>query len=192
MYKNDDENYFRARICRPHLRRLVMTTQGPKLLEYNTRSGGPEAQTLLPFLHEHSDLAEIMLSSINNKLDGVHLGFKSMSGVSVVLASRGYHDSLEMGKDITIHAMSPGELKSQSHGRLTADNLKIDILNFRAGTKWHAGAFYTNDGRLITVVYIRDDFQEALDTAYKAVDSIEFDGKHLRKDIGQMVLSKMK
>ena len=86
-----------------------MTTQGPKLLEYNTRPGGPEAQTLLPLLHEYSDLAEIMLSCINNNLDGVHLGFKSMSAVSVVLVSRGYHDSLEMGKDITIHAMSPGE-----------------------------------------------------------------------------------
>jgi phosphoribosylamine--glycine ligase / phosphoribosylformylglycinamidine cyclo-ligase len=86
----------------------MMTSEGPKLLEYNTRFGDPEAQTLLPLLDGETDLAEVMLACLNGQLHQVHLGFVSKYAVSVVLASAGYPEKYDTGKLIEIIPVSSG------------------------------------------------------------------------------------
>jgi phosphoribosylamine---glycine ligase len=146
---------------------LMMTSQGPRVLEYNCRFGDPEAQAVLPRLR--SDLYELLDgASRTGGLAGKSLAWSSSWAVTVVLASRGYPASSSSGDAI--------------HGLEAVDSLHTEVLH--AGTAERDGSVVTAGGRVLSVTGIGDHPAEARERAYAAVERIEFDGKQVRRDIG--------
>lgn len=151
---------------------FMLTSTGPRVLEFNARFGDPETQVVLPLLK--SDLLTTMLACSRGELDNVDLQWKDDWAVSVVLASAGYPGSYEKGKLIT--------------GVESAEALK-GVTVFHAGTKRDSeGKLYTNGGRVLNVTALGDSFEAARDLAYKAVELIDFEGKQYRRDIGERAL----
>lgn len=159
---------------------LMLTSDGPKVLEYNVRFGDPESQVVLPMLGV--DLVDLMLASSLNKLTGMldHIKLKTTewkrisrkgSAATVVLASKGYPGAFEKGKPIS--------------GIPTESD---DLMVFHAGTKREKGELVTNGGRVLTVTGLGETLQVALNKAYAACDQIQFEGKTFRRDIGHHAL----
>ena len=146
---------------------FMLTSAGPKLLEYNARFGDPETQVVLPRLE--SDLAEVMLAVAEGRPDDIELSWADKWAVTVVLASQGYPRAYEKGKVIT--------------GVDSADALE-DVKVYHAGTAMRDGELVTSGGRVLNVTAMGATFQEARDLAYKACDLIQFEGKQNRTDIG--------
>jgi len=146
---------------------LMLTNDGPKVLEYNARFGDPEAQVVLPLLE--NDLLEIFEAIIDGKLDTINIRWKQSAAVCVVLASGGYPEKYEKGYEIK------GLDKA-------AEN--PDIIIFHAGTKKEKGKFLTNGGRVLGVTAIAENLDNARQKAYAAVSCISFKDMHYRKDIG--------
>jgi phosphoribosylamine--glycine ligase len=145
---------------------LMMTPEGPKVLEYNCRFGDPETQAVLPRLR--SDLLELLQRSTRaGGLAGVEIEWSSEWAVTVVLASRGYPDSASSGDEI--------------RGLRSIDSLEVELLH--AGTAESNGHFVTAGGRVLNVTGIGSSPGEARARAYAAADRIQFDGKQLRRDI---------
>lgn len=144
---------------------LMLTKDGPKLLEYNARFGDPEAQSVL--FRMKNDLLEIFEAVIEERLSEVTLEFEPGAAVCVVMASGGYPEHYEKGKEIS-------GLSEVSDG----------VVVFHAGTKLENGKFYTSGGRVLGVVAKGADMQEARKTAYENVQKIHFEGAQYRKDIG--------
>lgn len=147
---------------------LMITADGPKVIEYNCRFGDPETQVVLPLLE--SDLFEIMQATAEERLDEIEVKFADKSACCVVLASEGYPKNYDKGFEIKI-----GEL---------ADNADFYI----AGAKLENGKLLTNGGRVLNVVAKADTLEQAIADSYKAVESITFDNAFCRKDIGQRAL----
>jgi phosphoribosylamine--glycine ligase len=143
---------------------LMITNDGPKVLEFNARFGDPEAQVTLPLLE--TDLVDIMLAVIDNKLDQIDVQWSEDACVGVVMASVGYPGSYKMGFPIT-----------------GLDDLDKDIQVFHAGTKLESGQVLTNGGRVLTVVATGKTLAEAREKVYLNLPRIHFDGCHYRKDI---------
>ncbi len=145
---------------------LMITNDGPKVLEFNARFGDPEAQVTLPLLK--TDLVDIMLAVIDNKLEQIDVEWSDDACVGVVMASAGYPGSYETGFPIT-----------------GLDNLDRDILVFHAGTKVGSqpGQVLTNGGRVLTVVARGKTLAEAREKVYANISRIHFEGCHYRKDI---------
>lgn len=151
---------------------LMLTPKGPKVIEYNCRFGDPETQVVLPMLD--ADLYEIFEAVYNHELDKVDIKWHKGCCACVVMASGGYPESYPKGIE-----MNGFDKKGQVEGCFV----------YHAGTKLSDdGKFLTNGGRVIGVTAKGDTLQEALDTAYKGVSAISFDGVHYRKDIGQKAL----
>lgn len=150
---------------------LMATPNGMKVIEYNCRFGDPEAQVVLPLLD--TDLVDIMLAICDKKLAEVDVKWKEKSCACVVMASGGYPVKYESGKVI-----SGLDEKGQCAGAFV----------YHAGTKFDDGKFLTSGGRVLGVTSTGDDLNSALDNAYAAVKSIQFDKAHFRKDIGQRAL----
>jgi len=149
---------------------LIITSEGPKVLEFNARFGDPETQVQLPLLK--TDLVDIILAAINGTLDQIKIEWSDEACVGVVMASRGYPDSPETGFPI-----------------FGLDALDKDILVFQAGTKLgqKPGEILTSGGRVLTVVVTGKDMREARDKVYaKGVSRIKFEGCHYRKDIAEL------
>ena len=146
---------------------LMLTSEGPKVLEYNARFGDPETQVVLPRLE--NDLVEVFDAIIDEKLGTIDLSWKENCAVCVVMASGGYPESYIKGYEIT--------------GIESIKNLD-DTIVFHAGTKKENGKFYTNGGRVLGVASVADDIDKAREKAYKAVSTISFKDAHFRKDIG--------
>lgn len=147
---------------------IMMTANGPCVLELNARFGDPETQVYLTRLE--NDLIELLEASLNGTLNKIELRWKPETSVCVVLASRGYPDRPETRKEIS--------------GLDEAVKLaKIKV--FHAGTKCEGGRWYTNGGRVLGVTAWGKDAGEARDQAYAAAECITFDGRHYRKDIGE-------
>ena len=144
---------------------IMLTPQGPKVLEYNVRFGDPEAQTLLPLLSDDTDLAEVLLACVERRLDSVTLKMKSESAVTVVLASQGYPNSYPKGLPITI-----GELPA---------NVQV----FHAGTSFKDGQVLTAGGRVLAVTATASTLLDAQKLAYEGVKAISFEGATFRRDI---------
>lgn len=144
---------------------LMLTKDGPKLLEYNARFGDPEAQSVL--FRMKNDLLEIFEAVIEERLSEIALEFEPGAAVCVVMASGGYPEHYEKGKEIS-------GLSEVSDG----------VVVFHAGTKLENGKFYTSGGRVLGVVAKGADMQEARKTAYENVQKIHFEGAQYRKDIG--------
>lgn len=151
---------------------LMITPNGPKVIEYNCRFGDPETQVVLPLLD--TDLVDIMLAIFDDKLDTIDVKWKDACASCVVMASGGYPKSYPKGLEIT-----GLDDKGQTNG----------VFVYHAGTKYDNGKFYTNGGRVLGVTAIGDTLQQALDTSYKAVKTIHWDNVHYRNDIGKRALA---
>jgi phosphoribosylamine--glycine ligase len=152
---------------------LMITPEGPKVVEYNARFGDPETQVVLP--RAKFDLAQAMLDCANGALDASSLKWSDDACVCVVLASGGYPGPFAKGKRISGLA----EL-GKAEG----------VLVFHAGSKKEGGEFVTNGGRVLGVTATGREFKQALERAYSAVAKISFEGMHFRKDIGHRALTR--
>ena len=147
---------------------LMLTADGPKVLEYNARFGDPETQVVLPRMK--NDIIEVMEACIDGTLDKIDLEFENNAAVCVVLASKGYPVSYEKGFEIK------GLEKFEG---------KNDMFCFHAGTALKDGKFVTNGGRVLGVTATAPTLKEARAKAYEATKLVEFDNKYMRNDIGQ-------
>jgi phosphoribosylamine--glycine ligase len=143
---------------------LMITAEGPKLLEFNCRFGDPETQVLLTRLD--SDLVELLEATIDGRLDSVQARWKPESAVCVVLASGGYPGSYATGLPIS-----------------GLDDVPEGVTVFQAGTREENGRIVTAGGRVLGVTALANDLASARQRAYAAVDGIEFEGRHFRRDI---------
>ena len=150
---------------------LMLTEDGPKVLEYNARFGDPEAQVVLPRLE--NDIIDVIDACIDGKLDETELKFSDRATVCVVLASDGYPVSYEKGKVIT--------------GLENFDG-KEDYYCFHAGTKFDdEGRIVTNGGRVLGITATADTLGEARRKAYEATEWVNFSNKYMRHDIAAAV-----
>ncbi len=148
---------------------LMMTAEGPKLLEYNVRFGDPETQAILVRLK--TDLFEICESMLDGRLAETPIDWKPGSSACVVLASKGYPLQPQTGDPIT--------------GIIDAENIE-NLVVFHAGTSMTpAKGFQTSGGRVLGVTATGNDLEAALATAYSGVEKIRFEGMQFRKDIGK-------
>lgn len=146
---------------------LMLTADGPKVLEFNARFGDPETQAVLPRLK--SDLVEIFLSIIEGRLDQMQIEWYEEAAVCVVLASGGYPESSDKGREIT------GLQQAADTGAIV----------FHAGTKETEGKIVTNGGRVLGISALGKDIAQAIDNAYKGVAQIKFENMQYRTDIGK-------
>ncbi|HEY1595406.1 MAG TPA: phosphoribosylamine--glycine ligase [Thermoleophilaceae bacterium] len=153
---------------------LMMTAEGPKVLEYNARFGDPETQAVLPRLR--SDLLELLeRASRPGGLEGARMEWSEAWAVTVVLASRGYPESSSSGDEIT--------------GLRAIDALETEVLH--AGTAEEDGKVVTAGGRVLSVTGIGATPGEARDRAYAAAERVEFDGKQMRHDIAARAVERV-
>jgi len=146
---------------------LMITAQGPKLIEYNTRFGDPECEVLMPRLK--SDIVPALLAACDGVLDQVDLRWRDEAALTVVLAAKGYPAKPETGSVI--------------QGVEKAEALD-EVLVFHAGTKLSNGDLVANGGRVLNVVALGKSVGEAQKRAYEAVDKIDWPGGFCRRDIG--------
>lgn len=147
---------------------LMITPDGPKVIEYNARFGDPEAQVVLPRLK--TDLVDIFEATIDGTLDRIDIEWKDGACACVVMASGGYPGSYPKG--IEIHGLD-------ANGQVEGATV------YHAGTKLVDGRFYTNGGRVLGVTCTGDTLDAALEKAYAAVGGITWDGVQYRRDIGR-------
>ena len=150
---------------------LMITTAGPRVLEFNCRFGDPETQPLMMRLQ--SDLAEVMLAVCDGKLDDITLKWDPRPAICVVATSRGYPGKYPIGLPIT--------------GIEKADALP-DVKVFQGGTKMVEGQLVTNGGRVLGVTALGNTVAEARQKAYQGMSLIQFEGMHYRKDIGHQAM----
>jgi phosphoribosylamine--glycine ligase len=154
---------------------LMLTEDGPKVIEYNCRFGDPETQAVLPLLK--SDLLTIMKSTVDGTLDRTNVSFSSDASCCVILSSGGYPKAYETGKEIK-GLDAPKE---------------PDVYHFHAGTKrLENGITVTSGGRVLGVTAIADTLDTAVSKAYRACEAISFENMHMRHDIGQRALNASK
>ena len=146
---------------------LMLTKNGPKVIEYNCRFGDPETQVVLPLLE--SDLLTVMQATTNGTLKDCPVKFKDGSACCVIMASRGYPEAYEKGFPITI----PEEIE---------DSVYV------AGASLKDGVLVTSGGRVLGATVAADTLEEAISGAYGLVDKIHFDNAFWRKDIGKRAL----
>ena len=150
---------------------LMLTEDGPKVLEYNARFGDPEAQVVLPRMK--NDIIDVMEACVDGKLDTIDLRFEDNAAVCVVLASDGYPVSYEKGFKISGLEKFDG---------------KDDYFCFHAGTKFDEnGDIVTNGGRVLGITATGADLKEARKKAYEATEWVSFANKYMRHDIGKAI-----
>lgn len=149
---------------------LMLTEDGPKVLEYNARFGDPEAQVVLPRME--NDIIEVMEACIDGTLNQVNLRFEDNAAVCVVLASDGYPVAYEKGFPVT-----GLERFKQQEGYYC----------FHAGTKFDGDTIVTSGGRVLGVTAKGKDLKEARANAYAAAEWVKFDNKYMRHDIGKAI-----
>jgi phosphoribosylamine--glycine ligase len=147
---------------------LMLTCDGPKVIEFNVRFGDPEAQVVIPMIAD--ELAPRLAAAADGRLDPTPISFRSEAHVGVVLASRDYPGS--------------GPIGQQIHGLDVAGDER-DVLVFHAGTSTRGDAIVTAGGRVLTVVGRGTTHADAIERAYAGVSKISFDGMQYRRDIGQ-------
>ena len=149
---------------------LMLTSEGPKVLEYNARFGDPEAQVVLPRMK--NDIIDVFNACVDGTLDKIDLQFEDNAAVCVVLASEGYPVKYEKGLEIS------GLDKFEGSDEYFA---------FHAGTKLQDGKFVTNGGRVLGITAKGKDLVTARKNAYEATKWVEFDNKYMRNDIGKAI-----
>ena len=146
---------------------LMLTADGPKVLEFNARFGDPETQAVLPRLK--SDLVDIFLAIIDGRLNEMNIEWHEEAAVCVVIASGGYPETSEKGRVIT------GLAEAAATGAIV----------FHAGTKEDNGNIVTNGGRVLGISALGKDIAEAIANAYKGVKEVKFENMQYRTDIGK-------
>jgi len=146
---------------------LMLTPDGPKVIEYNCRFGDPETQVVLPLLE--SDLLTVMMAVTDEKLSECEVKFSDKNACCVILASKGYPEAYEKGKEITIDES-------------VADSVYV------AGAKVDDGKLLTNGGRVLGVTAVSDTLESAINDAYKKLEKVNFEGGYFRHDIGAKAL----
>lgn len=149
---------------------LMLTPDGPRVLEYNARFGDPEAQVVLPRMK--NDIIDVIEACIDGKLDQIDLQFEDNAAVCVVLASDGYPEKYEKGKLIT-----GLETFEENDGYYA----------FHAGTKLTEEGIVTNGGRVLGITAKGSDLKEARKNAYEATKWVSFENKYMRNDIGKAI-----
>jgi phosphoribosylamine--glycine ligase len=152
---------------------LMITEDGPQLLEYNVRFGDPETQAILTRIE--SDFLDILEATVNGRLDEIKIMWDKRSCICVVIASGGYPGSYEKDKEIA--------------GLVQAAKQK-DVFVYHAGTRKEGKKIYTTGGRVLGVTALGDDITQAIDKAYKAIEYISFDKMYYRKDIGHKAVGR--
>ncbi len=147
---------------------LMLTADGPKVIEYNCRFGDPETQVVLPLLE--SDLLDVMQAVTNGTLKEEDVKFSEKNACCVIMASKGYPESYEKGFEMTI----PDEI---------ADNVYV------AGAKLEGGKLLTNGGRVLGATAIADTLENAISASYELVSKIKFENAYFRHDIGKKALA---
>ncbi len=150
---------------------LMLTENGPKILEYNARFGDPETQSYMRLLD--TDILDIFDACIDKNLDTLEIKWKDLFACTIVLASGGYPESYEKGKIIS---------------GIDEAEMQPDIVVFHAGTKLENNNLLTNGGRVLGVSATGNTLEEALTKAYKAIEKISFAGMQYRGDIGKKAL----
>lgn len=154
---------------------LMLTKDGPKVLEYNVRFGDPETQSLLPRME--CDFGETLMAAARGRLEDAKVEWKKEACVCVVLAGKGYPGEVESGKEITG----------------IADATAMDgVVVFHAGTSMKDGKLVTSGGRVLSVTATDHHLSAACDHAYQAASKIHFDGMQYRKDISRKALEHLK
>ena len=148
---------------------LMITSEGPKVIEYNCRFGDPETQVVLPLLK--TDLLTVMRAVENETLGDLAVEWRGGFAACVILVSGGYPGGYEKGKAIVI-----------------PEDLPENVTVYHAGDKLENGKLVTSGGRVLGVTAAGETLQAALDSAYASAERIRFDGKYLRHDIGQRAL----
>lgn len=149
---------------------LMLTEDGPKVLEYNARFGDPEAQVVLPRMK--NDIIEVMQACVEGRLEEIELEFEDNAAVCVVLASDGYPIAYQKGYPIE---------------GLDAFDKREDFYCFHAGTAQKDGKIVTNGGRVLGVTAKGADLKQARQKAYEAVTWVNFENKYMRHDIGKAI-----
>ena len=150
---------------------LMITSEGPKVVEFNCRFGDPEIQAIVPLID--SDIIDLMNGAIDGNLKDIDIRIKNESSVCVVIASGGYPGSYEKGKVI--------------YG---AEKRYPETVIFHAGTDFVKNNYVTSGGRVLGVTSTGNTITEAIRTAYHAVGKITFDGAYYRRDIGHRALKR--
>jgi len=153
---------------------LMLTMQGPKVIEYNCRFGDPEAQAVLPLLE--TDLFEIMNAVTDEKLDTIDIKWSNAYSACVVLASGGYPESYKTGLEI-----KGLDANGNLFGSVNADSPIV----YHAGSMFDGSKFVTSGGRVLGVTAVGPTALNALQTAYNTASQIGFEGVYYRKDIGK-------
>ena len=151
---------------------LMLTPQGPRVIEYNCRFGDPETQVVLPLLK--ADLLTVMRAVEEEKLDEITVEWRDAAAACVILASGGYPSAYEKGKEIRIPDVFPA-----------------NVTVYHAGDKRSDGKLYTSGGRVLGVTAVADTLSDAHRDAYAAAEQIHFDKMMYRRDIGQRALRAM-
>jgi phosphoribosylamine--glycine ligase len=154
---------------------LMLTEKGPKVIEYNCRFGDPETQVVLPLLK--TDLVDIMMAIYENRLEEVNVEWEEGSAACVVVASGGYPEKYSTGLKI-----SGFNEKGQVEGAFV----------YHAGTKFEDGYYKTYGGRVLGITAKAENLEMALKKSYAAVEQINFENAHYRKDIGKRALDASK
>ncbi|MBR3539311.1 MAG: phosphoribosylamine--glycine ligase, partial [Eubacterium sp.] len=149
---------------------LMLTADGPKVLEFNARFGDPEAQVVIPRMK--NDMLTVMEACVNGTLDKIDLQFEDNAAVCVMLASDGYPVKYEKGYPISGLDKFKG---------------KEDYLAFHSGSTLKDGQVVTNGGRVLGVVALGNTLPEARTNAYRATEWVEFANKYMRHDIGKAI-----
>lgn len=150
---------------------IIVTADGPRVIEFNCRMGDPETQVVLPLIK--TDLVDIIAAVCNGSVADLDIELDNRAATCVVMASGGYPEAYDIGVPIfgIDRAEAPG-----------------DVIVFHAGTGHKDGQLVTNGGRVIGVTAIGDTIRSSIDRAYEAVDKIDFDKAYFRRDIGHRAL----
>lgn len=148
---------------------LMLTKEGPKVIEYNARFGDPETQVILPLLE--TDLLDIFIAGLSGGLENIEVKWKDQYTVCVVMSSPGYPGPYDKGNVIR-----------------GLDQVANPTVVFHAGTTKKDGEIVTHGGRVLGITSIGDTLQEARNLAYQAIENISFEGAHYRTDIASKAL----
>ncbi len=147
---------------------LMLTPNGPKVIEYNCRFGDPETQVVLPLLE--SDLLSVMQATTNGTLENTDVKFANKHACCLIMASKGYPEAYEKGYEMTI-----------------PEDIAPDV--YVAGAKLTDGKLLTNGGRVLGVTSVAESLEDAIAASYKKAEKIHFDNAYYRSDIGKRALA---
>jgi phosphoribosylamine-glycine ligase len=164
---------------------LILAQDGPKVIDYDVRFGDPETQSLLPLLK--TDLAEIMVACIEQRLDEIEITLKDGFCVTVVVYAKGYPGSIKVGKLIQLDVLTVSNGKLEM--KIAANEFLISLIDeylFHSGTAKSDGQLYSTKGRVLAFSATGTSLEKASTLAYKSAQRDHFEESYYRTDIGKL------